>query len=252
MGSYSSDEDSSRSSRKSKKHRRRSRSRSRSRSSSYDRKHKKHSRKRSRDRSRDRSYDRRRGRSRDRSYDRSRGRSRSRDRSKSYDRSRDRSRDKSRDRSRSRGRASKGSNQLDLKEKIRLLTTSDTALTVKQPKDELIANKPSADDIRKIEEDGFVQESFYKSLSGATTQPTAGKGKKKKKKNKQNQQSNANKASDMYQSMDMSAFQQKEALLLKQDTSHEPLFGALFSETPEVRKERWIEKLQSMRKRIAQ
>ena len=125
-------------------------------------------------------------------------------------------------------------------------------MTVKQPKDELAANKPSADDIRKIEEDGFVQESFYKSLSGATTQPSAGKGKKKKKKNKQNQQVNASKANDAYQSMDTSAVQQKEALMLKQDTSHEPLFGALFSEPPEVRKERWVEKLQNMRKRIAQ
>ena len=164
---------------------------------------------------------------------------------------------------------------MDLKEKIRLLTTTDSSggggsssKTQQQVRDEVLLNKPSADDLRKIEEGGFVQETFFKTVTGAVTQA---KSKKKKKKKNQNNQLQQNNKLDLNNSMNIDSLagasaltgavgsamtsaslpSTKELLLMNTDTSNEPLFGALFTEPEETRKQHWIEKLMSIRSRLA-
>lgn len=157
-------------------------------------------------------------------------------------------------------------NKMDLKEKIRLLTTADssggtTSKTQQQVRDEVLLNKPSADDLRKIEEGGFVQETFFKTVSGAVTQ--AKSKKKKKKKNNQQQKQDINNSMNVDSTLSgtttvsrsamtsASLPSTKEVLLMNTDTSNEPLFGALFTEPEDMRKQHWIEKLMSIRSRLA-
>ena len=147
---------------------------------------------------------------------------------------------------------------MDLKEKIRLLTTGDSSLSARKS-DELLLNKPSAEDLRKIEEGGFVQESFFKTVSGAVTQAKSKKKKKKNKQQQQQQQQQGGLANDTLNSSSLfststtlaSLPSTKEILLMNTDTSNEPLFGALFTEPEDVRKQHWIEKLVNIRSRLA-
>lgn len=239
-------------------------SRRRSRKSSRDRR-------RSRSRSRSRSRDRRRNRSRSRSRDRSRRERR--ERSISYDR-----RSRKNEESSSSIKHEKGlvksntrdsSSSSSLREKI-------NALTMKPGGSDIQSYKPSEEEIKKIEKESFVQEHFSKTYNQDNPLTTRSKKKKKKKKQQQlqikddtlmenNVSENVKISHDdaifgmMKDTLHLSKFAtksegrfDKERIkeLKSLEDGNDLIFGAMFCEKPEIRQQRWLEKLRLIRQRL--
>lgn len=285
--SDSSDSERSRSSRG--KHKKKSKHRSHSASSSGSDRNSRKSRKHKSDRRKDdykRSHSRDRRRSRTRSQERSKNRSRDARQSRSRSRERKWSRSRSRSRSKSQQKqyisgwdetpkpSSKGSSwdsktknepsqeKLSLKEKIKLLTTKDEH-------NQTIL--PSAEEIMKIENENFVQENFSSTYIDPSAMPKQKKQKKKNSKKqfvKENyQSSNPDTGKEMrhvshddamfgntQDTMHVTKFSNKTDVRTKEEVksleNEDGIFGAMFFDDPQLRMDRWINKLKDMRKKI--
>lgn len=152
-----------------------------------------------------------------------------------------------------------------------------TALTMKSGVSDIQNYKPSEEEIKKIEKESFVQEHFSKTYN--QDNPLATKSKKKKKKKKQQQlQINdetpmENKVSEedakishddaifgmMKDTLHLSKFPTKSEgrfdkerikVLKSLEDGNDLIFGAMFCEKPEIRQQRWLEKLRLIRLRL--
>jgi len=158
--------------------------------------------------------------------------------------------------------------RLSLKEKIKLLT-GDTASV-----DDVTG--PTREEISKIESANFIQEKFSSTYIDPSNMPKQ----KKKKKNKQKQSSGVSKSADDHKSTSLSDVQKRELVSHEDamfsntmDTLHltkfssqrevkveglkegivvdeDSIFGAMFFDDPEIRKQRWLSKLTKLRKRF--
>lgn len=248
-----------------KKKKKKKKSRRRSRSSSSDRhssQHRSHHSDKHKERRRERSKDHSRDRSRDRSREKSRNSSRDRSNRSSPNRSRE---NKGRRRS---GKSISDAESLsasDIDKKMERLDHEDEGT----PKVDINAfleeeqdNKPTIDQLEELEDGSFVQQSF-KSTSDAF--------KKKKKKKKQRIVSETSVDNDATihvshenaifgttnETMHVTKFGPKkeiaktidseESSQLSELVDDDVLFGPMFSEDPQVRMKRWIEKLKELR-----
>jgi len=159
--------------------------------------------------------------------------------------------------------------KLSLKEKIKLLAGGGAV-----PIDDVTG--PTSKEISKIESANFVQEKF----SSTYIDPSAMPKQKKKKKNKSKQSTGVTKSSKDDESSPFSDGRKSEAVSHEDamfsntmDTLHvtkfsyqkeikaegpkerivvdeDSIFGAMFFDDPEVRKQRWLSKLTKLRKRF--